>query len=190
MESGVFVPKGIEVLGKSSFERSDFLSSLVFENGSKLKTIGNSAFAGCKSFVGISIPRSVEIIGDAAFKGCSGLESLEVTENARLAKIGKESFGECSCLRNFRFPKGVEGIGKNCFNKCISLQMLKFESAESLRNVVGDMTLDEALKYVGFAHISSVFKIEVDHGPVELEFPEWISVLDENLKFTLIRDTR
>jgi hypothetical protein len=44
--------------------------------------------------------------------------------------------------------------------------------------MVGDVTLDEALGHIGFGQISSLFRIEVDHGGVNLEFPGWVSVGD------------
>jgi hypothetical protein len=41
------------------------------------------------------------------------------------------------------------------------------------------MTLDKWLESLGFAVISSLLKIKVDDGGVDLDFPEWISVDDD-----------
>jgi hypothetical protein len=192
MECEVFVASSVEVLRKSSFESCDLLRSLIFEPESKLKTIGISALADCKSFLGISIPGSVEVIEDAALKGCAGLEYFHMNENAKLARIGNESFCKCRSLRSLEVASGIEGIGENCFRKCASLQLLKFQSPESLKKVFGQQTLDVALEHLGLAHISSLFKIDL--GPVtmemELDFPGWTSVVDENSHLTLIRYPR
>jgi hypothetical protein len=190
MASDVFVPAMIEVLGKSSFESCDYIHSLAFETGSNLKTIGISALADCTSMVAISIPDSVEVIEDGALKGCTGLECVHMNENAKLARIGKESFSKCRCLRSLEVPNGIEVLGQNCFKKCASLQQLKFQSSESLKTVVGELKLDVALEHLGLTHISSLFKIELGRGAMEMEFAEWTSVVDDNSHLTLTRDTR
>jgi hypothetical protein len=190
MEREVVVAREIEILLKSSFESCTYVQNIVFENGSKLRTIGNSAFADCKSLVSLSIPRSVEIIGDASFNGCTGLEFFEMNESVNPVMIGNERFSECRCLRSFEVESGIERTGGKCFEKCCSLHMLTFQSPESLRKVLGDLTVDQALEHLGLTQISTVFKIDLGPGPVELVFPGSVSVVDESSHLTLIRDTR
>jgi hypothetical protein len=87
-------------------------------------------------------------------------------------------------------PNGVEAIGQNCFKKCASLQQLKFQSAESLKTVVGELKLDVALEHLGLTHISSLFKIAIGRGTMQFDFAEWTSVVDDNSHLTLIRYPR
>jgi hypothetical protein len=179
------VPTTVEILGKSCVELSSRVKSVVFENGSKLRQIGPSAFSGCEFLTSIAIPASVEIIGDSAFKKCDGLEECLVDEDAVLVKLGKEAFADCRSLRSFCFPKTVREIDRDCFVRCGPLHLLIFVSAGSLKSIVGDVMLDKALEDIGFAEISSLFQIEVDEKEVDLEFPGWVSVSDSGSTMVL-----
>jgi hypothetical protein len=130
MERAVFVPQDVEILRESSFESCHHIQTVVFEEGSRLKTIGCSALADCKSLIDIAILSSVGTIDDEAFRGCHGLEHCLIGENGIVAGIGMEGFAECHCLRSFSVPRGVESIGQNCFRR---LHGLAFRSGESLK---------------------------------------------------------
>jgi hypothetical protein len=78
----------------------------------------------------------------------------------------------------------VESIGHNCFAKAGVLSQLKFGSGDSLRRVVGQMSLDAALEHLGFSETTSLFRIEVTQGGEE--FPGWSSVVDADLDLTII----
>jgi hypothetical protein len=175
------------MLGKCCFEGSKRLEQIIFANGSRLRTIGPSALSGCKFLTGIAIPASVEIIGEEAFKACTGLENCFLDENASLVRIEMAAFAKCTSLRFFCVPRMVESIGQNCFAKDHVLSRLKFDSSDSLRKVVGPMSLDEALGHFGFNEISSVFGIEIAQGGVDLEFPGWSSLVDPDSHLTIIQ---
>jgi hypothetical protein len=123
-----------------------------------------------------------------AFKGCTGLEHCLINENSNLVEIGEEAFAGCYCLRSFYVPKNVARIGANCFKECLSLFRLKFGSGDTLRRIVRDLTLDEALYDLGIIEISSLFGIEIDDDCSDLSFPLWISIADESSQLTLVRD--
>jgi hypothetical protein len=183
----VTVPKTAEILGKSCFESSNYLESLVFENGSKLRQIGPSAFSGCEFLTTIAIPISVEVIDKSAFSGCHGLEECLLDEDSILLRIGREAFADCRSLSSFCFPKTIGKIDENCFVRCGPLHLLIFRSGESLKKLVDDQTLDEALEHIGFAAISSLFDIEVREEGVDLDFPGRVSVDDSGSTLVLIR---
>jgi hypothetical protein len=187
---GGFCAKNIEVLQTSSFESCHHLQTVVFENESKLRTIGFSALRDCISLIGIAILVSVDRIEDEVFRGCHGLESCLIDENGILVKIGKDAFSGCHCLESFYVPRGVEAIGQNSFKQCASLRQLKFQSAEALRNVVGNATLAEFLGQLGFTHISSLFRIEVNNAIIGSDYAEWFSGFDASSHLKLSRDTR
>jgi hypothetical protein len=182
----VKVPVSVEILGNSCFERCDEVARVVFETGSHLVRICRSALCKCTSVTGIEIPASVEVIEEAAFKGCRGLESCVIAGNSSLVRIEKEAFSKCCSLRSFYIPIGVEAIGEKCFNKCYSLHRLRFVSNESVKKFVGDLRLDEALENIGFAEISSVFRMEFDEGGVPLDFPGWSPKCDGLARFALV----
>jgi hypothetical protein len=123
-----------------------------------------------------------------AFKECIGLESCSVHKDAHLTKIGQEAFAGCSCLRSFSVPKKVEGVGAKCFAECPSLSRLKFGSGATLKRILRDRTLDEALEDLGFIEISGLFRIEVEEDGSDLSFPGWIRVPGASSHLTLRRD--
>jgi hypothetical protein len=47
-----------------------------------------------------------------------------------------------------------------------------------MKNVVGDVMLNEALENFGFDVNPGILMIEVEHGGVDLAFPGWVSVGD------------
>jgi hypothetical protein len=184
----------VEILQKSCFESLECLTELTFETGSKLRRIGPSALSRCDSLRSFVVPASVTEIEEFAFKESIGLEDCSVHENAMLVRIGKEAFAGCSCLRSFYVPKNVERIGEGCFKKCPSLFRLKFGSGETLKRIVSDRTLDEALEYLGVTETLCLLRIEVEDDGAEveedgadLEFPGWVSVADESSHLTLAR---
>jgi hypothetical protein len=188
LEREIFVPMEVEVLRKSCFESLKHLTELKFERGSKLRKICRSALTGSDSLRGIVVPYSVIEIEEFAFKECFGLEECSSDKDAMLARIGEEAFAGCCSLRSFYVPKKVERIGENCFKKCPSLSRLKFGSGDTLKKIVRDRTLDEALEHFGFTEISSLFRIEVEDDVSDFSFPGWIPVGDESSPLTLARD--
>jgi hypothetical protein len=139
----------------SCFEERDHVEILLCEDGSKLRIIGRSALAHCRSLRSISIPASVEIIEASAFKKCTGLESCIIADKANVVRIEKEAFSKCFLLRSVYIPLRVEAIRENCFKKCRSLHLLRFVPSASLKTLIGDLTLDEAMEKFGLYEISS-----------------------------------
>jgi hypothetical protein len=189
IEGEIIVGKEVEVLQKSCFESFWQLRELRIERGSKLRRICRSALSGCNSLRSIVVPASLSEIEDFALKECIGLEYFRVPEDAILRKIGDEAFAGCTCLKFFYFPKNVESIGKNCFQKCPSLSRLRFGSGDTLKRIVGDTALDEALEHLGFSDIWGLFRIEVEEDVSDLSFPGWIPVANEGSHLTLASDS-
>jgi hypothetical protein len=111
-----------------------------------------------------------------------------IDKDSSLVAIGAKAFAKCASLRSFDVPPRVGNIGGSCFNRCTCLFRLKFASSESLKRVVGDRSLDDALEEFGLS--SGVIKIEVEDGGVEVKFPGWVSLPfgKGDLDLTLVRD--
>jgi hypothetical protein len=184
------ISKKVKFLRKSCFEGCRQIDQIDFEIGSELERIGPAAVRDCESLPSIHIPSSVTILSESAFEGCRELESCLIDEDSSLVAIGATTFAKCTSLRSFSIPRRVEEIGRNCFNGCIHLDRLAFGSSESLKQVVGDRSLDEALDDFGVSANSSLFRIEVEDGGAEFEFPGWVSVPggSEVLEVWLVRD--
>jgi hypothetical protein len=187
VEGRIIVPREVEVLQNSCFQSLRCLTEVSFGSGSKLRRIGRSALSGCESLRSIVLPVQVSEIDESAFKDCIGLEDCSLCENVICVKIGQEAFLGCISLRSFDIPNNVEGIGANCFTKCPSLSRLTFGSGDTLKRIVRDMTLDDALEHLGIMEISGLFRIEIEADVCDLSFPGWVPVADTSLHLTLAR---
>ena len=76
--SGIDIPSSVTSIGNSAFSNNS-LSSVKL--GSKLISIGQSAFENNNSFASVSIPSAVNSIGSNVFKGCDKIDSVEVQSN-------------------------------------------------------------------------------------------------------------
>ena len=135
----------ITSIGDYAFYRCTQLTGLSFEENSKLKTIGNYAFAGYYNgsnsnySMGLTgnliIPNSVTSIGNYAFQRCIKFTSLSFEENSKLKTIGDYAFDNCSGFTGeLIIPSSVTSIGKNAFYNC------KF---------TGELTLPNSLTSIG-----------------------------------------
>jgi hypothetical protein len=163
----IFVGKNVRVLGKSCLEGCRDIVGIEFESGSALQRIRRSALRDCASLSSIEIPASVEGIEEASFEGCTELQSCVMDRNSSLITIGSRAFAKCASLRSFDVPTEVGEIGSNCFSNCIYLYQLKFRSSESLKRVVGDRPLDDALAEFGVRVDSGLFRIDIEGGELQ-----------------------
>ena len=65
--------------------------------GNKVKTIGVSAFEGCKKLTKVTIGSAVTTIDDKAFKNCTALKSITIP--GKVTKIDKQAFYGCKSLK-------------------------------------------------------------------------------------------
>ncbi len=113
------VPSNIVMIEADAFKDCYNLQSVIFENGSQLKIIGDYAFSGCRNIVSINIPESVTDIGERAFSGCNNLESITMPNE--LLRIGSSAFSGCGSLAKIIIPVKVNYIGERAFAYCDSL---------------------------------------------------------------------
>jgi hypothetical protein len=127
------------------------------------------------------------MIEESAFEKCDGLDDCRLDGNGLLFRIGKEAFAECCSLPSFDIPRNLEEVGRNCFINCVRLSWLRFFNGGSLKKIVGDVTVDDALDNIGFTELSTAFKIERFDVASEMDFgfPGWSLINDEDLHFWL-----
>lgn len=94
-------------IGDSAFYNATALTSITFEEGSKLDTIGNYAFQYDEALKELKTPSSLRHILNSAFYR-TGLNS--VTLNEGLIEIGENAFGYTS-LTFFSLPDSVSTFG-------------------------------------------------------------------------------
>ena len=106
-----------------------------------VNSIGNSAFAYCKSLTSIHLPESVKSIGDSAFSGCTSLTSIQLPESVK--SIGNSAFWGCESLTSIHLPESVKSIWYYAFADCESLTTIYIPkgSKEKFKRLLGDKKL-------------------------------------------------
>ena len=141
------IPANVETIGTAVFWGCSSLTTVTFEKGSQLKTIGggsysSGAFSDCTALTSIEIPASVETIEASAFKGCSSLATVTFENGSQLKTIGGGSyssgaFSDCTALTSIEIPASVETIEASAFKGCSSLATVTFENGSQLKTIGG-----------------------------------------------------
>lgn len=90
--------------------------------------IGEWAFSYGGSPTSIVIPGSVRSIGRSAFEGCRSLKSVSLSEG--LESIGEWAFYACYSLESIVIPSSVRSIGLEAFLACYNLSSVAALSQE------------------------------------------------------------
>ena len=61
------IPSFVTAIGKSAFRGASALEKVVFADGSKLESVGDSAFRDCVNLEEITLPETVNTVGELAF---------------------------------------------------------------------------------------------------------------------------
>ena len=114
----VVIKNGVMSIGNCAFYNATELTSVTFENDSKLTNIGQAAFGSCRKLTSITIPFSVTTIGANAFVVCEKLTSITIPSS--VTSIGANAFKYCSGLQSVTFApnSGLQTIGTEAFEKC------------------------------------------------------------------------
>ena len=143
------IPANVETIGTAVFWGCSSLTTVTFEKGSQLKTIGGGsssyygAFSYCTALTSIEIPASVETIGASAFKGCSKLATVTFEKESQLKTIGGGYsepnyygvFSDCTALTSIEIPASVETIEAAAFKGCTKLATVKFDKESRLKTI-------------------------------------------------------
>ena len=135
-------------------------------NGLPVRSIGTSAFQGCKNLTSVSIPDSVTSIEPSAFGGCTGLTSITIPDS--VISIGNEAFGGCYNLTSLTIGNNVTSIGSYAFINCSSLtNVLIPDSVISICSYVfgyctslTNVTIGDSLLSIGFHAFDYCYSLE------------------------------
>ena len=87
------IAAGITNLSDFAFFGCTSLTSVSFEDGSKLTTVGGSAFNGCTGLKDLVLPERVKTVYGNAFRGCTSLTSVYLPDG--LSYMTNNAFAGC-----------------------------------------------------------------------------------------------
>ena len=103
----VNIDAGITNLPDFVFSGCTYLEAVNFAEGSKLTTIGGSAFRGCTAMTELTLPDGLQTIYGNAFRDCSALASVYLPDS--ISYMSGSAFSGCS--------KVVLSVGANSYAK-------------------------------------------------------------------------
>lgn len=176
----ITIPASVEVLGKNAFYNCKSLKSVIFEEGSKLKSIGNDAFRNCP-LTEVTIPAGVESLGENAFYYCESLKSVTFEEGSKLKSIENYTFYFCP-LTEITIPASVERIGAFVFkigstgSSIGTLKKVTFEETSVLKSIetqafsncpLTEVTIPASVKSIGsdaFYYCTELQHVKFEEG--------------------------
>lgn len=115
----VTVGSGVTSIGSQAFANCSALTTV--KGVSKVTEIGNKAFYKCAKLVQVGSTSKtvtlskVKTIGDSAFNGCKAIQKVNLTSTA-LTKIGSSAFGGCTAMTSFTEKSAkLSSIGSKAF---------------------------------------------------------------------------
>lgn len=115
------IPDNVKSIGAAAFKNTALESITALG----VKTIGSSAFEGCKKLKSVEFSDSLEVIDYSAFSVCSALTDFVLPENSHcLREIRGSAFSGCTALESFTIPQGVISIGFGAFSGCNALEAI------------------------------------------------------------------
>lgn len=115
-------------IGDYAFAECKSLATLTVEPGVRLSVIGEGSFSGCSALTSLSIPATVNTIRDGAFENCSSLSTVSFEANGVSLEFGKNVFANCTSLTTITIPANVSKI-PGIFGGCTSLSEVLVDSA-------------------------------------------------------------
>jgi len=111
--TSITIPANVQTIGSETFRGCASLATVIFENGSKLTTIGGNIFMDCKNLTSITIPANVQSIGGGAYSvtggivvmtsgvffNCTSLSTVVFENGSKLTTIGRGAFFNCTKLK-------------------------------------------------------------------------------------------
>ena len=143
----------VRKIGNSAFYDCFSLTSVSFESGSQLTTIGTYAFFQSGLSGSITLPASLTSIGAAAFYACSSLTSVSFESGSQLATIGHMAFRSSGLSGSITLPASLTSIGAAAFYELSSLTSVSFESGSLTAN--GSSISNSAFEGSGIATVNA-----------------------------------
>lgn len=117
----IVIPASVTTIGAYAFSGCTNLTSVTFEEGSKLETLNQLFKNTC--ITEFTIPKSVTEIAPCAFIGLSALTKVVFEDDSNVTVLPSQLFDGCYNLTTVYFGKNskIKKTEHSVFNKCIKL---------------------------------------------------------------------
>ena len=110
----IIIPSSVTEIANDAFSYNNTLENVIFQENSKLESIGIRAFCGCTKLKNINLPDSLKKLEQLAFYNCTSLE--EITVPGSIKEIGDYCFSNCKALSKINLQEGLEKINIFAFS--------------------------------------------------------------------------
>jgi hypothetical protein len=118
----VTVPRNVSHLDDLSFSYNPAIKKIIFEEGSRLRSIGDQAFRECNALERFDVPSGVDSIGGSCFYECQSLKTLNLNEGLRV--LNTFAIGDCPSMVECTLP-GSLAVVESQFLDCYQLKRVK-----------------------------------------------------------------
>lgn len=127
----VTIANSVEIVPSYLLYGLSKVTQLVFEENSKVTSIGNYAFANMTGLTELNLPSSIVQINSGAFYGLTNISSLDLPEG--ILTIGASAFQNLTSLITLKLPESLKTIGSAAFYNLNNLTTLTIpKSVESI----------------------------------------------------------
>ena len=134
--TSITIPNSVTSIGSSAFQDCRNLNTVIFEEGSNLRSIESHTFYNCEKLTDFIIPSEVVYIGREAFVSCMGITEIKIPKN--VVSIGAQAFIYCHNLKNVYIEDNskLTSIDDSAFFNCYILENIDF-GKNSILNSIG-----------------------------------------------------
>lgn len=136
VKGAITIPASVTKIADRAFKSCTGITSITFEEGSALKSIGANAFDGCSGITSITLPEGLQTIGDYAFYNCTSDSLGNITIPASVTSIGNYAFAK-SRFKNVDFAANanITEIGAHAFESCSYTVAFDLTNATKLEKI-------------------------------------------------------
>lgn len=118
----VTIPRNVSCIDEQGFINARGLETVIFEEGSRLTSLGERAFLDCYALETLDLPSTVTSIGSGCFSGCRSLKTINMSHH--LTEIGSSVFTGCNSLTECEIIGDVPTMW-NIFINCPKLKKVR-----------------------------------------------------------------